>query len=74
MGKMHKNRKQAGGHGTPREETDMQEQEMDIRKIMKDVENFSNVHFLFFILTFLPFSLTVVFIFSLNLLSVVDAF
>ncbi|RZC28186.1 hypothetical protein D0Y65_000275 [Glycine soja] len=44
MGKMHKNRKQAGGHGTPREETDMQEQEMDIRKIMKDVENFSYSH------------------------------
>lgn len=74
MGKMCKNKKQAGGHGPPREQTDTQEQEMDIRKIMKDVENFSNVHFLFFILTFFPFCLTVVFIFSLNLLSVVDAF
>lgn len=45
MGKMGKNRKKSGGHSSPREHTDMQDQEMDIRKIMKDVENFSNVHF-----------------------------
>ncbi|KAG5015617.1 hypothetical protein JHK85_021753 [Glycine max] len=44
MGKMCKNKKQAGGHGPPREQTDTQEQEMDIRKIMKDVENFSYSH------------------------------
>jgi len=45
MGKMDKNRKKSGGHGSQREHTDMQDQEMDIRKIMKDVENFSNVYF-----------------------------
>ncbi|XP_061336528.1 uncharacterized protein LOC133283651 [Gastrolobium bilobum] len=44
MGKMHKNKKQADGLGPSREHTDMQEQEMDIRKIMKDVENFSYSH------------------------------
>ncbi|KAL2343056.1 hypothetical protein Fmac_004341 [Flemingia macrophylla] len=44
MGKNYKNRKQAGGHGPPRENIDTQEQEMDIRKIMKDVENFSYSH------------------------------
>jgi len=45
MGKMDKNRKKSGRHGSSREHTDTQEPEMDIRKIMKDVENFSNVHF-----------------------------
>ncbi|KAK7369352.1 hypothetical protein VNO80_11389 [Phaseolus coccineus] len=44
MGKMDKNRKKSGGHGSSREHTDVQEQEMDIRKIMKDVENFSYSH------------------------------
>ncbi|XP_014507279.1 uncharacterized protein LOC106766989 [Vigna radiata var. radiata] len=44
MGKMGKNRKKSGGHSSPREHTDMQDQEMDIRKIMKDVENFSYSH------------------------------
>ncbi|RDX69372.1 hypothetical protein CR513_51523, partial [Mucuna pruriens] len=44
MGKMYKNKKQAGGHGPTREHTNMQEQEMDLRKIMKDVENFSYSH------------------------------
>jgi len=44
MTKMDKNRKKSRGHSS-REPTDMQDQEMDIRKIMKDVENFSNVHF-----------------------------
>ncbi|XP_020233316.1 uncharacterized protein LOC109813522 isoform X1 [Cajanus cajan] len=44
MGKMYKNRKQAGGHGPPRENTDTQEHKMDLRKIMKDVENFSYSH------------------------------
>lgn len=57
MGKMYK-KKQADEHGPPREHTDMQEQDMDIRKIMKDVENFSN------------FSS---FIVLLNLLTVVNA-
>ncbi|KAJ1424074.1 hypothetical protein SESBI_11905 [Sesbania bispinosa] len=41
MGKMYKKKKQADGHGPP---TEQQEQEMDIRKIMKDVENFSYSH------------------------------
>ncbi|XP_047149194.1 uncharacterized protein LOC124821368 [Vigna umbellata] len=45
MGKMgKKNRKKSGGHSSPREHTDMRDQEMDIRKIMKDVENFSYSH------------------------------
>nr|KYP49255.1 hypothetical protein KK1_028992 [Cajanus cajan] len=44
MGNMYKNRKQAGGHGPPRENTDTQKHEMDLRKIMKDVENFSYSH------------------------------
>ncbi|KAK7340851.1 hypothetical protein VNO77_21566 [Canavalia gladiata] len=44
IGKMYKKKKEAGGHGPLREHSDMQEQEMDIRKIMKDVENFSYSH------------------------------
>ncbi|XP_027919586.1 uncharacterized protein LOC114178086 isoform X1 [Vigna unguiculata] len=43
MTKMDKNRKKSRGHSS-REPTDMQDQEMDIRKIMKDVENFSYSH------------------------------
>ncbi|KAK7308841.1 hypothetical protein RJT34_05115 [Clitoria ternatea] len=41
---MYKNKKQGGRHRPTREHTDFQEQEMDIRKIMKDVENFSYSH------------------------------
>ncbi|XP_027346152.1 uncharacterized protein LOC113857981 [Abrus precatorius] len=44
MGKMYKNKKQAARHGPPGEHTDIEEQEMDIREIMKDVENFSYSH------------------------------
>ncbi|KAJ1400470.1 hypothetical protein SESBI_29536 [Sesbania bispinosa] len=41
MGKVYKKKKEADGHGPP---TEQQEQEMDIRKIMKDVEKFSYSH------------------------------
>jgi hypothetical protein len=40
MGKMYK-KKQDEKHGSRREHTNKQEDDMDIRKIMKDVENFS---------------------------------
>jgi hypothetical protein len=40
MGKMYK-KKQAHGRGPPREHNNKQENEMDIRKIMEDVQNFS---------------------------------
>lgn len=43
MGKMYK-KKQAHGRGPPREHNNKQENEMDIRKIMEDVQNFSNSH------------------------------
>ncbi|KAK2354399.1 axoneme-associated protein MST101(2) protein [Trifolium repens] len=43
MGKMYK-KKQDEKHGSRREHINKQEDEMDIRKIMKDVENFSNSH------------------------------
>jgi hypothetical protein len=43
MGKMYK-KKQDEKHGSQREHINKQEDEMDIRKIMKDVENFSNSH------------------------------
>ncbi|MED6155801.1 hypothetical protein PIB30_008703 [Stylosanthes scabra] len=42
MGKMNKNKKVGGRPGPPA--NDMQNQEMDIRKIMKEVENFSYSH------------------------------
>ncbi|XLR34301.1 hypothetical protein S83_062201 [Arachis hypogaea] len=41
MGKMNKNKKVGGRHGPPSEHNDMQDQEMYIRKIMKEVENVS---------------------------------
>ncbi|XP_061369027.1 uncharacterized protein LOC133311914 [Gastrolobium bilobum] len=44
MGKLYKKKKQADGHGPSKEHTDTADQEMDIRKIMKDVENFSYSH------------------------------
>ncbi|MED6223038.1 hypothetical protein PIB30_070149 [Stylosanthes scabra] len=44
MGKMNKNKKVGGRHGPPGEPNDIQNQEMDIRKIMKEVENFSYSH------------------------------
>jgi len=51
MGKMYK-KKQAHGRGPPREHNNKQENEMDIRKIMEDVQNFSifssSSSFLFF--------------------------
>lgn len=37
-------KKQAHGRGPPREQNNKQENEMDIRKIMEDVQNFSNSH------------------------------
>lgn len=43
MGKMYE-KKQAHGRGPPREHNNKQENEMDIRKIMEDVQNFSNSH------------------------------
>jgi hypothetical protein len=51
MGKMYK-KKQDEKHGSQREHINKQEDEMDIRKIMKDVENFSM--FLFFYLFIFP--------------------
>ena len=52
------NKKQANGHGhgPPRKAADTQEQQWDIRTIMKDVENFSN--FLSLILLVFMFSFT----------------
>ncbi|XLT04854.1 hypothetical protein HN51_043603, partial [Arachis hypogaea] len=52
MGKMNKNKKVGGRHGPPSEHNDMQDQEMDIRKIMKEVENVSMSLILF---SFEPF-------------------
>lgn len=40
----HTEKKQVDGHGPRREHMDKQENEMDIRTIMKDVENFSYSH------------------------------
>ena len=56
MGKIHKNKKAGDSHGPPREHGDMQDQELDIRKIMKEVENFSNSHFVFSFGLSFPFS------------------
>lgn len=52
MGKMYK-KKQAHGRGPPREQNNKQENEMDIRKIMEDVQNFSIFSLFFFFFFFL---------------------
>lgn len=65
---MYKKKKQVDKHGASNGHTDMQDQEMDIRKIMKDVENFGNFSPIIFQTTvffFFLFSSFFIFIFSL---------
>ncbi|KAI4308223.1 hypothetical protein L6164_031320 [Bauhinia variegata] len=41
---MYKNKKKGGKHGSSKVHPDMQDDDMDIRKIMKEVENFGTSH------------------------------